>query len=102
MRESGLVRITVRPAFGFEVGAPEPRLLEYARGMAANAAGEGVATEAEAAAWLRQLAAVVASGRWFSADVMFVVAGTVPVSGRQLQAASIKLQVDARTQNPRP
>ncbi|HLF77597.1 MAG TPA: methyltransferase domain-containing protein [Dehalococcoidia bacterium] len=81
MRDVGLQRVRVSPAFGFSTGRVDPKIQEYARSVAASAVGEGSVDAIEAERWLRELDAVIESGRWFSADCMFVVAGTVPVRG---------------------
>jgi ubiquinone/menaquinone biosynthesis C-methylase UbiE len=78
LREAGLQRVRVSAAFGFSGGSVDPKVLEYARGIAADAVGEGVASEEEAENWIQKLEAIIKEGRWFSADCMFVVSGTVP------------------------
>jgi hypothetical protein len=78
LREAGLTRITVRPAFAVELGQPDPAVLDYARSQTAFAVENGLATQAEAETWFAELDAVIARNAWFAATCLFVVAGTVP------------------------
>jgi hypothetical protein len=74
----GLLDIRVYPAFGAAFGKADPQVIEYARNIAAQSIADGSTTQAEAAAWLRELDDTSAKDEWFSADTMFVVVGTVP------------------------
>jgi ubiquinone/menaquinone biosynthesis C-methylase UbiE len=78
MRAVGLTRVRVRPVFRFEHGKAPAKLLEYAESAAQAALAEGVVGQAEADRWLSDLRQRMENGRWFSADCVFVVSGTVP------------------------
>jgi ubiquinone/menaquinone biosynthesis C-methylase UbiE len=78
MRDAGLQRLRVHPAFGFSTSDPDARMREYARSFAWSAVEEGAVQQTEAERWLGELDMVTENKRWFAVDCMFVVAGTVP------------------------
>ena len=78
LRDCGLERVTVRPSFSTTMGRPDPKTMEYARSRAEVAVDEGVRQADEAETWLRELEEIIEAGRWFTADCIFVVVGTVP------------------------
>jgi SAM-dependent methyltransferase len=78
LKEAGLEKVQVRPAFGIEKGAIDAMVLEYARGSAATAVERGMASESEAEKWLACLESISEADAWFSIDCILVVFGTVP------------------------
>jgi ubiquinone/menaquinone biosynthesis C-methylase UbiE len=77
-RACGLEGVTVKPSFTTTTGRTDPQVLEYAKSQAEVAVDEGVASAEEAESWLAELSAIIAENRWFSADCIFIVLGTVP------------------------
>ena len=81
MREAGLTRLALRPAWATSLGRGDPKLLERAESVAAEVVRDGVTSDAEATAWLDDVAKRLNGASWFAVECMFVVAGTVTEAG---------------------